>query len=112
KKAGFRTRLYFGRDFASTRMHTNLRQMFNGWARIYSGVCERRPTRIALAMLFILSALASYAVAAASLAAFAWGHQSYWIPASLVHVATVTAVLAAIYRLSGNPMPYALAFPV
>src|SRR5439155_3810745 len=28
KQAGFRTRLFFERDFASTRMHTTLRQMF------------------------------------------------------------------------------------
>ena len=28
---------------ASTRMHSNLRQMFNGWARIFSGTARRRP---------------------------------------------------------------------
>jgi cellulose synthase/poly-beta-1,6-N-acetylglucosamine synthase-like glycosyltransferase len=114
KSADFRTRLYFGRNFASTRMHTTLRQMFNGWARIYSGVCNRRPAKIVLAMVLILSGLSAYIVLAASLALFAAGHAiaARWVWLSIAHVAVLTVVVATIYRLSGNPMRYALAFPV
>lgn len=115
KREGFRTRLYFGRDFASTRMHATLRQTFNGWARIYSGVCDRRPARIVLAMLFIVSALAAHPALLASMVAFASGHRDAarpWLYASAAHVFFLTLVLASIYRTSGNPVRYALAFPL
>jgi cellulose synthase/poly-beta-1,6-N-acetylglucosamine synthase-like glycosyltransferase len=108
KASGFRTRLFFGRDFASTRMHTSLRQMFNGWARIFSGISSRRPLRIILAMLFIVSGLAAYVTLAVSLAAVA----PRWIATSAMHAVIVTIVLGVIYRKSGNPARCALAFPL
>src|SRR5205814_52231 len=55
KRAKFVTRLYLGQSFASTRMHGTLRQMFNGWARIYSGVSQRRPARIFAAAAFVIA---------------------------------------------------------
>src|SRR5262249_20126628 len=70
KKNDFRVRLYYGRDFASTRMHTTWRQLFNGWARIFSGVTNRKPWRILAAMAFVgVSGLSAYAalIVAASL---------------------------------------------
>jgi hypothetical protein len=74
KAAGKRCRLYYGTDFASTRMHTTLRSMFNGWARIYSGVTERRALPIFAMLLFVLiSGLGAYVMLAVSLAALATG---------------------------------------
>lgn len=112
KGAGHRVRLYYGRDFASTRMHTTLQSMFNGWARIYSGVTNRNPLRILLAMLVVLSGLASYVSLVASLAALASTGRTSWLIASLAHVALMTIVLAVIYHMSGNPKRYALLFPL
>lgn len=113
KAADFRTRLYFGRDFASTRMHTSLRQMFSGWARIYSGVSNRNPARIVAAMMFLLiSGLSVYVALAGGLVVLAKSGRRDWLLLALVHLLLITMVLAFIYRMSGNPRRYALAFPM
>jgi chlorobactene glucosyltransferase len=114
KRAGKRCRLYYGRDFASTRMHTTLGSMFSGWARIYSGVTERHALPILGAMLFAaISGLSAYVILAISLVAFASGHGALsWLILALFHVAIMTAMLMVIYYLSGNPRRYALLFPL
>ena len=113
KASGKRCRLYYGRDFASTRMHTTLKQMFHGWARIYSGVTRRRALPIIGAMLFVaLSGLSAYVAFARSLIAFASTGRTDWLLASSLHLGVMTLVLSAIYRMSGNPRRYALAFPI
>jgi cellulose synthase/poly-beta-1,6-N-acetylglucosamine synthase-like glycosyltransferase len=114
KRAGKRCRLYYGRDFASTRMHTTLRSMFSGWSRIYSGVTERHPLPIVGAMLFVaISGLCAYVMLAMSLVAFASGRGAIdWLILALFHVAIMTAMLMIIYYLSGNPRRYALLFPL
>ena len=112
KSKGFITRLFFGREFASTRMHTSFRQIFNGWARIFSGVSNRRPARIVLAMLFVASGLLGYAAIVFGACVFAVRHDPKWMIAGAAHVATVATVLTVIYRSSGNPRRYALAFPL
>ncbi|MEA2711045.1 MAG: chlorobactene glucosyltransferase [Phycisphaerales bacterium] len=114
KRAGKRCRLYYGRDFASTRMHTTLGSMFSGWSRIYSGVTRRRALPIVAAMMFVaICGLSAYIVLALSLAAFATGRgRSAWLLASLIHVTVMTLTLMAIYRMSGNQKRYALAFPL
>ena len=44
KARGFVTRFFMGAHLASTRMHSGLRGIFNGWARIFSGTARRRPS--------------------------------------------------------------------
>jgi cellulose synthase/poly-beta-1,6-N-acetylglucosamine synthase-like glycosyltransferase len=113
KRAGFTTRLFYGKRFASTRMHTSLRQMFHGWARIYSGVCERRAGRIVAAMAFVaISGLSAYAALAYGIARAAGAGDFLWLIVAAAHWLAMTIVLAAIYSSSGNPPAYALAFPV
>jgi cellulose synthase/poly-beta-1,6-N-acetylglucosamine synthase-like glycosyltransferase len=109
KSNGSRVRLYHGRDFASTRMHVTWQQMFNGWARIYSGVCNRQPGRILMAMAFVsVSGLSAYAALIGGLIT----RDSDWLALSLAHLALITIVLVEIYRLSGNPRRNALLFPI
>jgi len=87
--------------------------MFNGWARIYSGVTERRALPIAGVMLFLaICGLGSYVMLAASLAVVASGRHSDFLILAILHVAIMTMTLTAIYRMSGNPRRYALAFPL
>jgi len=113
KAAGFRTRLYNGQNLASTRMHTTWRQMFNGWARIFSGVTERRPWRILAAMAFVaFSGLSAYVALAYGLIAAVRGDGRMWLTLAASHVALMTILLAIIYALSGNARRLALAFPV
>jgi cellulose synthase/poly-beta-1,6-N-acetylglucosamine synthase-like glycosyltransferase len=113
KAAGFRTRLYSGQDLASTRMHTTWPQMFNGWARIFSGVTERRPWRILAAMGFVaVSGLSGYAALVYGLSEAARFDEWTWLKLSVSHVALMTVVLAIIYNLSRNARWLALAFPL
>jgi cellulose synthase/poly-beta-1,6-N-acetylglucosamine synthase-like glycosyltransferase len=113
KAAGFRTRLYNGQSLASTRMHTTWRQLFNGWARIFSGVTERRAGRILAAMAFVgLSGLSAYVALAYGLFRAVRADDWSWLSLAAFHVVLMTAVLATIYQLSGNARRLALAFPV
>jgi chlorobactene glucosyltransferase len=112
KASNFRTRLYFGRDFASTRMGTSLKQMFNGWARIFSGVSNRRPTRIVITMLLVISGLLAYVSTIVGAAVFAPRGDPKWLMAGLVHLTAMNAMLLAIYRMSGNPVWLPLLFPI
>jgi hypothetical protein len=109
KMNDFRVRLYYGREFASTRMHTTWRQLFNGWARIFSGVTNRKPWRIFAAMAFVgVSGLSGYV----ALIAGAVAGDTRWLALAGVHLLLITIVLAAVYRMSGNRARFALAFPV
>jgi cellulose synthase/poly-beta-1,6-N-acetylglucosamine synthase-like glycosyltransferase len=109
KKNDFRVRLYYGRDFASTRMHTTWRQLFNGWARIFSGVTNRKPWRILAAMAFVgVSGLSAHAVVIAAALA---RDQRLFVLAAL-HLFLMTTILAAVYRMSGNRARFALLYPL
>ena len=114
KRSGKRCRLYYGQEFASTRMHTTLASMFHGWSRIYSGVTERHPAPIIASMLFIaICGLSAYLVLAVSLLGWALGDgPGVWLALSLVHLAIMTVILAIIYHMSGNPKRSALLFPI
>jgi glycosyltransferase involved in cell wall biosynthesis len=112
KSRGHTTRLFYGQHLASTRMHTTLRQMFNGWARIYSGVCERNPAPILGAMAFVaIGGLSAYVALIYGIVRAAHGEWT-WLALAAGHLLLMTGVLASIYRASGNPGRYALAFPV
>ncbi len=54
KSNEFVVRFLVGWHLAATRMHSNLRQMFHGWGRIFSGTSRRSPWRILEAILFFL----------------------------------------------------------
>ena len=113
KAAGFRTRLYSGQDLASTRMHTTWRQMFNGWARIFSGVTERRPWRIFAAMGFVaLAGLSGYVALVYGLIQAARFDEWTWLALSASHVALMTGLLAIIYGLSRNARRLSFFFPL
>ncbi|MGH7213628.1 MAG: glycosyltransferase [Tepidisphaeraceae bacterium] len=113
----YKTRFFMGRDFASTRMYSEMRSMFNGFGRIFSGTARRRPWRIIAAMLFLITGAYS------AYAALAWGayrtlvpsdveHTWGWLLMGGVHLALMSACLAVVYRWSGNRARWALAFPV
>jgi hypothetical protein len=105
----FRVRLYLGQHLAATRMHSNLGQMFNGWARIYSGTPRRRPWRILQAMWFTLIGVFTV------YPALVYGlliRSSEWTSASLFHLTLMTLYLGLVYYWSGNRPRYALLAPV
>jgi cellulose synthase/poly-beta-1,6-N-acetylglucosamine synthase-like glycosyltransferase len=101
----FRVRLMMAPHLAATRMHSNLRQMFNGWARIYSGTARRKPWRILCAMWFILTAVFTFYPALVYALATLDG---LWLAAAGAHFFLMTAWLMYVYRWSGNPMRHAL----
>lgn len=105
KRTGSKCRLYAGDELAETRMYDSLARMFSGWARIYSGASHRRPWRILLACMFVLSFLSAFVMPLLA-------HSPIWLAAGLIHLLVVLANLAAIYAWSGNPPGYALLFPL
>jgi cellulose synthase/poly-beta-1,6-N-acetylglucosamine synthase-like glycosyltransferase len=112
KRSKYRTRLFMGRKFASTRMHSTYRQMQTGWGRIYSGVSSRRPWRIFAAIGFALSGLLAYVGLVLSVVRAISYHDPGWIIAAAVHVVVMTGVIATFYHWSGNGKRYALLFPL
>ncbi len=108
KAREFRTRLYMGRHFASTRMHSTYLQMLNGWGRIYSGVSSRRPWRILAAMLVVLNALGAWVMLVMAMVL----RQENLFAVAGLHWILVTSVVAVFYHWSGNPSRYALLFPM
>jgi hypothetical protein len=90
-------------------MHTSWRQMFHGWARIFSGVTNRKPWRILAAMAFVgISGLSTYVELIVGLLMGDAG----WLAVAGVHLLLITIILAVIYRMSGNRARFALAFPL
>jgi cellulose synthase/poly-beta-1,6-N-acetylglucosamine synthase-like glycosyltransferase len=109
KSRGFKCRLFSGQSFASTRMHDTLGKMFQGWARIYSGVTRRRPARLLIAIFFVLISGAS------AYAALVFGltrSNARWLMTGAAHLALATLILAVVYAWSGNRKRYALLFPL
>jgi chlorobactene glucosyltransferase len=95
----FRTRLYSGKEFASTHMYNSVRAMFIGWCRIYAGGSRRRPWRIFAALAILVPSLFGYIVLVMSLIR----HSVRWELASGGHVLLITVLVALLYAWSGNP---------
>jgi cellulose synthase/poly-beta-1,6-N-acetylglucosamine synthase-like glycosyltransferase len=117
KSAGHRVRVYFGRDLAQTRMHATLGQMFHGWARIFSGVTNRRPWSILMAMLFTLSGIVAfpafvYAVLTVANATELTLFNVMLQLAAGLHLALLLCTVALIYHIADNPKFWALLFPI
>jgi cellulose synthase/poly-beta-1,6-N-acetylglucosamine synthase-like glycosyltransferase len=106
-------RLFMGAHLAATRMHSNLRQMFNGWARIYSGTARRRPWRIMGAMLFILTSILSlYPALGWGIYLAATGSSFLWLAAAVAHFVLMSLYLTIAYRWSGVAIRYGLLVPI
>jgi cellulose synthase/poly-beta-1,6-N-acetylglucosamine synthase-like glycosyltransferase len=112
KSEEFTVRLFMGSHLASTRMHSTMQQLFNGWGRIYSGTPRRKPWRILMAMQFLITAVFSV------YPALGWGlyrvissHDQRWLLAAGAHMVMMTLYLMLIYVWSGNRARYALLIP-
>lgn len=106
-------RLFMGAHLAATRMHSTMKQMFNGWGRIYSGTARRKPWRILTAIIFEITAIFSVYPALVYGILQAATHQRYaWLAASITHYVLLTLFLMIVYRWSGNRIRYALLAPL
>ena len=113
KGRGFRTRFLLGSHLAATRMHSSLRQMFHGWARIYSGTSRRSPWRILGAMTFlILCGFTLYPALVWGVTGASLSRDFDWLIASGAHALLMTGYLALIYHWSGNRARFAWLFPL
>ena len=118
KERGLRPRVSWGNDFCAVRMYSSLGAIFRGWSRIYYAARVGSPWRVLAAALFVIvcgfSAYAALAWGAYRLArpAEAWPGAASWLVAGGLHLAVLTAALAALYHWSGNPRRNALLFPV
>lgn len=109
KHGGAKTRLMLGQDLARARMHTNFRQMFHGWARIFAGSSARSTLPMLGVMLFMLVTLA--ALATGVVQSVQTQHPA-WIVSTALHVVLMFGFLAWIYATAGIAMIYAFAVPV
>jgi glycosyltransferase involved in cell wall biosynthesis len=109
KKRGFKTRFFAGRHLASTRMHTHLRQMFQGWARIYAGTSRGSIWPMVRAIGFFLLCVATI------IPATIWAvttHSGWWGTAAIAHYVAMTVFCAFLWIFSGNNPAYALLLPL
>lgn len=113
KSSEYRVRFFFGEHLASTRMHSNLHQMFNGWSRIYSGTSRRSPWRILGVIWFILTGVfTAYLALAWSVWRLSAAHDPEWFWLAFMHLGFMTFCLALIYQWGGSRMRYAVMAPV
>jgi cellulose synthase/poly-beta-1,6-N-acetylglucosamine synthase-like glycosyltransferase len=108
KRSGARVRLMMGQQLAQTRMHTNLRQMFNGWARIFAGTSGRRVMPILATMLFLLGTIVLLILGLTMALTVAGG----WAIATTIHLMAVLAFSMWMYRAAGQNVLNAFWFPV
>lgn len=109
KHAGAKTRLMLGQELAHARMHTNFRQMFHGWARIFAGSSARSIWPMLAVMLFMTATVAVLAVESA----FALRtHHPAWVATFGIHVVLMFAFIAWVYATAGVAMIYAAAVPI
>ncbi|WP_428939536.1 glycosyltransferase [Fontivita pretiosa] len=113
KARGFKTRLFSGAHLAATRMHSSLRQMFQGWARIYCGTVRLRPGRILAAMVFVVcSVLTVYPALAMGVFGLATSAESgLLLAASTAHLVLMTLHVGLVYRWAGVGWMHALLMP-
>lgn len=109
KRAGGKVRLMLGQPLGTVRMHTNLKQIFNGWARIFAGTSGRRPGRILGVMLFVLLTVGALIVAGGF--ALATGDFN-WCALAVSHAILMAGFTGWCYRSAGQPVANVLALPL
>jgi cellulose synthase/poly-beta-1,6-N-acetylglucosamine synthase-like glycosyltransferase len=109
KKQGFKCRFYAGRHLASTRMHTSLRQMFHGWARIFAGSARSSMTPILIGILFLcLCVLSVYVIGIYAL----FTREDTLLQTAFIHWLLMTIACCFVWHWSGNHWWYALLLPI
>lgn len=109
KAAGAKTRLMMGQDLAHARMHTNFRQMFHGWARIFAGSSARSVVPMVTVIFFLIATVVALVVG--GVMSVQTQHPA-WIASTVAHVILMFGFVAWIYVTTGISMIYALAMPI
>ncbi|NQU75041.1 MAG: glycosyltransferase [Planctomycetes bacterium] len=103
KQAGLCLRVVVGEGLYVVRMYTSLKQIVDGWCRIFHGTLgTKRRLRISL-IAVVLMGLLPYAVAALAWPMWAVGFGTAWLAAALAGSAAVAmqqVVIARFYRLA------------
>jgi chlorobactene glucosyltransferase len=110
KESGARLRLESGEDLISTRMQTNLRDLWDGFTKnMFAGMqFKLLPTLAGGASMALFAALPVFAAAATFAAGGAW---VLWLPCVLVWL-WQAAIFALVNRRWGVPVVYALTMPL
>ncbi len=108
KSNDFKVRFFAGRHLAATRMHTHLKQMYNGWARIFIGSARGKIFPMIAALCFMpICVLSSYVAIIFGIAS----HNPLWYFAGIVHWLVMTICMGIVWIWSGNSPAYALLLP-
>lgn len=117
KIAGFRPRLGWGDSWATVRMYVGLNAIFRGWSRNFYVGSLGKPWRILALMAFLLCCCWSV------FAGLSWGvyrfvhpvdflHGLGWIGTGVAHYVAMTVTVGLMYFWAGEPVWYALLFPI
>jgi cellulose synthase/poly-beta-1,6-N-acetylglucosamine synthase-like glycosyltransferase len=109
KAAGARTRLMAGQHLVQTRMHSDLRKMFHGWARIYAGTSGRSVLPMLSVIVVMLATVIGIAFAAAIAART---HDPRWTAALAVHATLVLAFVGWAYHVARQSVVNVLLLPL
>ncbi len=110
KSLGLRLYVIRGADMYRVRMYTSIRQIWNGWTRIFYG-CFGTPLRLTASLLMLAVFSVSPYVA---LAVSPWaGDAGTWLAgAGLFAVASQMSVLTRFYGMTGNGRLWAFTYPL
>ncbi|MFO0948228.1 MAG: glycosyltransferase [Planctomycetota bacterium] len=114
RKAGYGLRVVMGRDIASVRMYSSLKEILRGWSRILYSAVDFRPAKLyaLLAAVLVFSVL-SYAVLLGFGGMLLAGNRTPFVSSmfllGIAHEILQTTIMARIYALSGSEQKY-LAF--
>lgn len=111
RKAGYGLRIVMGRDIASVRMYSSLREILRGWSRILYSAVDFRPAKLyaLLAAVLVFSVL-SYVVLLGFGGMLLAGRASPFVTSMFLlgaaHEFLQTTIMARIYALSGSERKY------
>lgn len=117
KMAGYRPRLGWGDSWATVRMYEGFGAIFRGWSRNFYVGSLGKPWRILGLMAFLV--LCCWSVFASAgwgwyrieNPVIAWGGHG-WIASAIAHYVMMTVSVALMYFWAGEPIWYALLFPL
>ena len=110
KRVGLRLRVIRGGGMYSVRMYSGLRQIWNGWSRIFYGCFGTWP-RLIVNSIF-LSVFSLLAWASLLLSPLAGAHGPGIAAAATLTIIAQQTVLWRFYRLCAMPAPLAMTYPV
>lgn len=117
KERGFRIKVAMGRALSSTRMYRSMREIVDGWSRIYYAGSAQRPWKLVLSQLSLaLTSLIAFAVLPAAAAMWFCGHGGWPLAAVValgaLHMALMHNCMYHFYGFTYSDRRFLLFYPL